>query len=404
MQFASSLPGRQAMRQSGQKSPQGLQTRLLRAGSQTKAEVKTVAPPLQRGSTVLLPDARSLYDYSQVSYGRLGLSMQNALSEALGELEGSEPARLFPSGLAAITGTLLALLKGGDEMLAVGCAYGPSRRFCDGLLKRYGVSTRYFPATASPEEVMALAGPATRLILLESPGSLTFEIQDIPAIAAAARARGILTVIDNTWGAGLLYAPLSLGVDVSLQALTKYVSGHSDVFMGSACGRDPKILEQIDAFQRDFGIGVSPDDAYFMLRGLRTLEVRLQRHGENALKVAGWLQQQSEVRQVLCPALPGAPGHDLWKRDFKGLNGLFGVVLQPGPEVKVEAFIDALELFGLGFSWGGYESLAIHCDPQLKLRPDHPAFGGPVVRLHVGLEDPDDLIADLRRALDAYTA
>lgn len=390
------------MRQSGQKSLQGLKTRLLRVGSQVKAEVKTVAPPLQRGSTVLLPDARSLYDYSQVSYGRLGLSMQYALSEALGELEGSEPARLFPSGLAAITGTLLALLKSGDEMLAVGCAYGPSRRFCDGVLKRYGVSTRYFPATASPDEVMALAGPATRLILLESPGSLTFEIQDIPAIAAAARARGLLTVIDNTWGAGLLYDPLSLGVDVSLQALTKYVSGHSDVFMGSACSRAPDILQLIDAFQRDFGLGVSPDDAYFMLRGLRTLEVRLKRHGENALKVAGWLQAQDEVRQVLCPALPGAPGHDLWKRDFKGLNGLFGVVLQPGPEARVETFIDALELFGLGFSWGGYESLAIHCDPQIKLRPDHPDFGGPVVRLHVGLEDPEDLIADLRRALDAY--
>src|ERR1700761_2303378 len=194
MQFASSLPGRQAMRQSGQNSPQGRKTRLLRSGSQVKAEVKTVAPPLQRGSTVLLPDARALYDYSLVSYGRLGLSMQNALAEALGELEGSEPARLFPSGLAAITGTLLALLQAGDEMLAVGCAYGPARRFCDGVLKRYGVTTRYFPATASPDEVMALASPATRLILLESPGSLTFEIQDIPAIAAEARTRGILTV------------------------------------------------------------------------------------------------------------------------------------------------------------------------------------------------------------------
>ncbi len=396
------------MRQTG-KGPQdheslGRQTRLLRVGSNTKAEAKTVAPPLQRGSTVLLPDARSLYDYSLVSYGRLGLSMQNALGEAIGELEGAPPARLFPSGLAAITGTLQALLKTGDEVLIVGCAYGPSRRFADGVLKRYGVSVRYFPAAASPDAVMALAGPATRLILLEAPGSLTFEIQDVPAIAAAARARGILTVIDNTWGIGLLYDPLSLGVDVSVQALTKYVGGHSDVFMGSACSRDPEILKQIDTFLRDFGLGVSPDDAYFMLRGLRTLEVRLKRHGENALKVAGWLQDQPEVRQVLCPALPGAPGHELWKRDFKGLNGLFGLVLQPAPEAKVEAFIDTLDLFGLGFSWGGFESLAIHCDPQIKLRPDKPDFGGPVVRLHVGLEDPDDLIADLRRGLDAFSA
>ena len=391
------------MRQTG-KTPKGRETRLLRAGSQVQAEARTVAPPLQRGSTVLMPDARSLYDYSQASYGRLGLSMQAALAEAIGELEGAAPARLFPSGLAAISGTLQALLKTGDELLVVGCAYGPARRFCDNVLTRYGVTTRYVPAAATAGEVMALAGPATRLILLESPGSLTFEIQDVPAIAAEARQRGILTALDNTWGAGLLYEPLSLGVDVSLQALTKYVSGHSDVFMGAACSRDPQILQAIDAFLRDFGLGVSPDDAYFMLRGLRTLEVRLKRHGENALKVAGWLAQQPEVRQVLCPALPGAPGHDLWKRDFKGLNGLFGVVLAPAPEVKVEAFIDALTLFGLGFSWGGFESLAIHCDPQLKLRPDKPSFEGPVVRLHVGLEDADDLIADLRQALDVYAA
>ena len=391
------------MRQSG-KSPPSRQTRLLRAGSHTPASAATVAPPLQRGSTVLLPDARSLYDPSLVSYGRLGLSMQTALAEAVGELEAAPPARLFPSGLAAITGVLQALLKAGDEILLVGCAYGPTRRFCDGLLKRFGVTTRYFPASAGPEEVLALAGPATRLILLESPGSLTFEIQDVPAIAKAARDRGILTRIDNTWGAGLLYDPLSLGVDVSIQALTKYVSGHSDVFMGSACSRDPAILRQIDAFLRDFGLGVSPDDAYFMLRGLRTLEVRLQRHGENALKIAAWLAQQPEVAQVLCPALPGAPGHELWKRDFNGLNGLFGVVLTPASESRVEAFVDALTLFGLGFSWGGFESLAIHCDPQIRLRPDAPSFAGPVVRLHIGLEDADDLIADLRQALDLYAA
>ena len=391
------------MRQSG-KPPSGRETRLLRAGAQVKAEARTVAPPLQRGSTVLLPDARSLYDFSLTSYGRLGLSMQAALAEAIGELEGAPPGRLFPSGLAAIAGTLQALLRAGDELLVVGCAYGPARRFCDNVLKRYGVTTRYLSATAGADEILTLAGPAARLILLESPGSLTFEIQDVPAIAAAARAKGLLTVIDNTWGCGLLYQPLALGVDVSLQALTKYVSGHSDVFMGSACSRNPEILHQIDAYLRDFGLGVSPDDAYFMLRGLRTLEVRLKRHGENALKVAAWLQQQPEVRQVLCPALPGAPGHALWKRDFKGLNGLFSVVLAPAAEEKVESFIDALTLFGLGFSWGGYESLAIHCDPQLKLRPDKPRFDGPVVRLHVGLEDPEDLIADLRQALDVYSA
>ena len=390
------------MRQTG-KIQQGRKTRLLRVGSSVVTDAKTVAPPLQRGSTVLLPDARSLYDYSQTSYGRLGLSMQSALAEAIGELESAPPARLFPSGLAAICGVLQALLKAGDDILVVGCAYGPARRFCDGVLKRYGVTTQYLSPAASPDAIMSVAGPSTRLILLESPGSLTFEIQDIPAIAAAARARGILTVVDNTWGAGLLYDPLTLGAHVSIQALTKYVSGHSDVFMGSACSRDPDVLKQIDLYLRDFGLGVSPDDAYFMLRGLRTLEVRLKRHGENALQIAAWLKQQPQVRQVLCPALPGAPGHDLWKRDFKGTNGLFGLVLQPGDEARIEAFIDALELFGLGFSWGGFESLAIHCDPQLKLRPDRPDFGGPVVRLHVGLEDPEDLMADLRHALETYS-
>ncbi|MDB5460795.1 MAG: metC, partial [Caulobacteraceae bacterium] len=385
-------------------NPVAKQTRPLRAGSGAAPAAKTVSPPLQRGSTVLLPNARALYDTSAPTYGRLGLSMQTALAEAVGELEGSGPARLFPSGLAAVTGTLLALLKAGDEILVTDCVYGPSRRFCEGLLKRYGVRTRYFAADAAPDTVMGMVGPDTRLILLESPGSLTFEIQDVPAIARLARERGVLTVIDNTWGAGLLYNPLSLGVDVSVQALTKYVGGHSDVFMGAACSLDDRMLGRIDAFLRDFGLGVSPDDAYFMLRGMRTLEVRLRRHGENALKVAQWLQGQGEVARVLCPALPGAPGHMLWKRDFSGLNGLFGLVLQSGPEAAVEAFIDSLQLFGLGFSWGGFESLAIHCDPQLAFRPQAPALGGPLVRLHVGLEDPDDLIADLRRALDAYAA
>ncbi len=380
------------------------QTRLLHAGSPMELEARTVAPPVQRGSTVLVANAKALYDTSKPTYGRLGLSVQNALAEAVGAVEGCGPARLFSSGLAAVTGTLQALLKTGDEVLVTDCVYGPSRRFLDGVMKRYGVSARYFAPDASPDVVMAMAGPATRLILLESPGSLTFEIQDVPAIAKAARERGILTVLDNTWGVGLLYEPLALGVDVSVQALTKYVGGHSDVFMGSACSIDAKLLARIDAYLRDAGIGVSPDDAYFMLRGLRTLEVRLARHGENALKVAHWLQDQPEVKQVLCPALAGAPGHDLWKRDFKGINGLFGVVLQPGSEDATEAFIDTLTLFGLGFSWGGFESLAIHCDPQLGYRTAHRPLGGPLVRLHVGLEDPQDLIGDLRGALDAYAA
>lgn len=378
-------------------------TRLIRAGAKAEARLKTVNPPLQRGSTVLLPNARSLYDQPD-TYGRLGLSMQTALAEAMAELEGARGARLFPSGLAAIAGVLMALVQTGDDVLVVDCVYGPTRRFCEGLLKGFGVTTRYFPAQAEPDAVLALARPSTRLILLESPGSLTFEIQDVPAIAALARARGILTTIDNTWGAGLLFDALGHGMDISIQALTKYVGGHSDVFMGSAAVNDPAILRKLDRYLRDVGVSVSPDDAYFMLRGLRTLDVRLERHGANALAVAQWLAGQPQVRRVLCPGLAGAPGHDLWQRDFKGLNGLFAVVLQPGTPAAVEAFIDALRVFGLGFSWGGFESLAIHCDPQLKSRPGITDLGGPLVRLHVGLEDPADLIADLSQALAAYAA
>jgi cystathionine beta-lyase len=219
-----------------------------------------------------------------------------------------------------------------------------------------------------------------------------------------ARAQGVLTVIDSTWGAGLLFDALGHGVDVSVQALTKYVGGHSDVFMGSAACNDPGILAKLHRFRKESGVCVSPDDAYFMLRGLRTLEARLDRHAQNALLVAGWLEQRPQVRAVLCPALPGAPGHDLWRRDFTGLNGLFGVVLQPGSPEAVEGLIDALDLFGRGYSWGGFESLAIHCDPQLAQRHIRPDLGGPLIRLHVGLEDPADLIADLDQALTQYGA
>ena len=378
-------------------------TRLIRAGAKAQARVKTVNPPLQRGSTVLVPNARALYERHD-TYGRLGLSMQTALADAIAELDGAKGSRLFPSGLSASTSVLLALLRSGDEVLVADCIYGPTRRFCDGLLKGYGVATRGFSGAAAPDEVLALAGPATRMILLESPGSLTFDIQDVPAIAKLARERNIITAIDNTWSAELLFDALGHGVDVSIQALTKYVSGHSDVFMGSASTNDPAILSQLDRFLRDTGISVAPDDAYLMLRGLRTLDVRLERHGRNALKVAAWLAEQPQVKRVLCPGLTSAPGHDLWKRDFKGLNGLFGVVLQPGPPAAVEAFIDALEIFGLGFSWGGFESLAIHCDPQFQSMPARPDQGGPLVRLHVGLEEAADLIADLDQALAVYAS
>jgi cystathionine beta-lyase len=364
----------------------------------------TVGPPIQRGSTVLLADSAALKDYGLVSYGRQGLAAQSALQEALAEMEGAAHVALYPSGLAAVTGALLAVLNAGDEVLVADSIYRPTRRFCDNALARFGIVTRYFDTCLSPDELLALAGPATRLIVLESPGSLTMDMQDIPAIARLAKAKGILTAIDNTWGAGLLFKPLEHGVDLSIQALTKYVGGHSDVFMGSAAAVDETLCRKLEAADLEIGWSVSPDDAYAMLRGLRTLGTRLDRHGASGLEVAAWLQAQPQVLQVLHPALPGAPGHELWKRDFSGACGLFSFVAKPGSPKAVDAFLDAVTLFGLGYSWGGFESLAIPCDPQLSCRANPPKFGGPLIRLHIGLEAPTDLIADLEQALSAYEA
>jgi cystathionine beta-lyase len=379
-------------------------TRLIRAGKAPEPLARTVGPPIQKGSTVLLPNAEALYDEGHLTYGRGGLAAQHALMDALAELEGARAVSLFPSGLAAITGAILALVKAGDEVLVTDGAYRPTRRFCDHVLTRLGVGVRYYPPRATAEELMALATPATRLIVLESPASLTFEMQDIRAIAHQARDRGILTLMDNTWGAGLIFKPLAHGIDVSVQALTKYVGGHSDVFMGSAAVASRDLELAMERAIIDFGWSVAAEDAYQMLRGLRTLPTRLERHGAAGIEVAGWLAGQPEVTEVLHPALPSSPDHDLWRRDFTGAAGLFAFVLQPRSEAAVHALLDTLTLLGLGFSWGGFESLAVNCDPQFHVRTIKPHFGGPVVRLHIGLEDPDDLIADLRRGLDAFSA
>lgn len=377
------------------------ETRLVRTGSEPTRLARTVNPPIQRGSTVLLPNAASLYDDDQITYGITGLSSPAALQKALAELEGSPDVTLYPSGLAAITGAMLAVLKAGDEILVVDSAYKPTRRFCDRVLTRFGVSTTYYDPALDADALMALTTPRTRMILLEAPGSLTFEMQDVPAIAKAANDRGILTLIDNTWAAGLYFKPLAHGVTISVQALTKYVGGHSDCFMGSATTMDVDIGNDLGNAMWDIGWSVSPDDAYTMLRGLRTLTTRLPRHHENGLSIARWLQARPEVARVLHPALPDDPGHALWKRDFTGACGLFGVVLKPCGQPAVHAFLDALRLFGLGFSWGGYESLAIHCDPQLKNRSVPVKLEGPLLRLHVGLEAIDDLKADLERGFAA---
>jgi cystathionine beta-lyase len=379
------------------------ETKLIRAGQVEGKLSKTVGPPIQKGSTVLLPDAASLYDdVTQLTYGRQGLSAQAALRAALAEMENAAGVELYPSGLAALTGALLAVLKAGDEVLVADVVYKPSRRFCDKVLTRFGVPVRYFDPRQPPEALVDEASDAVKLILMESPGSLSFEVQDVAAVARLARARGILTAFDNTWGAGYLMKPLDHGVDLSIQALTKYVGGHSDVFMGSVAASDPKLVRQLGDGVINLGWSVSGEDAYQMLRGLRTLPTRLARHGESGLKIARWLEGRPEVARIFHPALPGAPDHALWRRDYTGACGLFGFSLKPAPEAAVNAFLDALTLFGLGFSWGGFESLAIACDHQLIIRDVARDYGGPLMRLHIGLENADDLIADLEQALGAY--
>jgi cystathionine beta-lyase len=374
-------------------------TRLIHAGETPETLSRTVGPPIQRGSTVLLPSAAALYDESRPTYGRGGLETQQTLMSALAQLENATTVRLYPSGLAALTGSMLAVLSAGDDILVSDGAYKPTRRFCDRALRRFGVQTRYYDPSTSPNDLLAMAVAATRLIVMESPSSLTFEVQDVPAIATLAKARGILTLVDNTWAAGVLFKPLDHGVDISAQALTKYVGGHSDVFMGSAASRDPVVGGALDQSIWDFGWAVSPDDAYQMLRGLRTLPVRLERHGASALAIAEWLATHPAVARVLHPALPDALGHAAWARTYSGAAGVFGVVLKTADIAETHAFLDALRLFGLGFSWGGFESLALNADPQLTVRLHPPRYDGALIRLNIGLEDPADLIADLDQAL-----
>jgi len=381
------------------------ETRLIRAGRAPQTLAKTVGPPIQRGSTVLLPDAASLYDDdNQLTYGRQGLAAQATLADALATLEGACGVALYPSGVAALSGAMLALVGAGDAVWVVDTIYKPTRRFCDRVLARLGVEVSYYDPRQPVDALMAAAPANLKLVVMEAPGSLSMEMQDVPAIAAAARARGALTLIDNTWAAGCLFKPLEHGVDVSVQALTKYVGGHSDVFMGSAAAADEAIARQLADGVLHMGWAVSGDDAYMMLRGLRTLPVRLARQGESGVKVAAWLGGRPQVGQMLHPALPGAPGHEIWARDFTGASGLFAFTLKPAPAAATAAFLDALTLFGLGFSWGGFESLAIDCDPQLKCRTHRHDYGGALIRLHIGLEDPDDLTEDLAQALAAYDA
>ncbi|HWV02074.1 MAG TPA: cystathionine beta-lyase [Devosia sp.] len=379
----------------------GEATQLIHGARISDSPFRTPVPLVQRGSTILLGDSACFGGGSGLpTYGRSGLATQTALRSALADLEHAEEAHLYPSGLAAITGTIMALTCSGDEILLSDSVYNPTRRFVDNMMSRYGVTARYFEPDASGDRIEAMIGEKTRLIFLESPGSLTLDMQDVPAIATIARRKGVLTAIDNTYSAGVFFKPIDYGVDVSIQSLTKYVCGHSDVFMGmaAASGEAAALLAKGVG---DVGWAVSPDDAYLALRGLKTLHGRLGIHEEAVNEVALWLEQQPEVVRVLCPMLESHPGHNIWRRDFSGACGLVTIVLD-GDQHATGAFLDALRLIGLGFSWGGFESLAIPCDDQLRKRTHPRDWGGAVIRLHIGMEQRQDVKTDLRRGLDAF--
>ena len=380
-------------------------TRLIASATRRGGGRRAVSPPIERASTLLSDRVADMRDDSLGPvYGIEGTASQAALREAVADLEGADHCWLTPSGLSAVTAPILALTRPGDELITTDAVYGPVRRFLTRHLASRGVTTRFHAPDASVEEITSLLSQRTRLILIESPASLTFEMTDVPALAAAARGRGVLTVMDNTWAAGLAFKPLAHGVDVSVQALTKYVAGHSDLLLGSVCASDPIVSKAIGATVEDLGLCVSPDDAWLALRGLRTLPVRYAEQARSALKVAEWLSARPEVAHVLHPALPGDPGHALWCRHYGGAASIIGVVMNGGDAGAAETFLDSLTLFGLGYSWGGFESLATYETPQLAFRTSSQSLKGPLLRLHMGLEDPADLIADLEQALAGWSA
>jgi cystathionine beta-lyase len=380
-------------------------TRLIASATRRGQGRRPVSPPVERASTLLNDDPAVMRDEGPGPiYGIEDLSAARELRAALADLEGAADAWLLPSGLAAVTVPLTALLRPGDEVLATDALYGPTRRFLNRHLKPRGIDATFHAADASVADILAALTDRTRLLLIESPASLTFDLADVPALAAACRERGVLTVMDNTWAAGLAFRPLVHGVDVSVQAVTKYVGGHSDLLMGSIAVADRAVGRQISHTIEDLGWRVSPDDAWLALRGLRTLPLRYAEQARSALAVAEWLQARPEVARILHPALPWDPGHALWRRDYAGAASIFGVVMRGGSGDAAHALMSALELFGLGYSWGGFESLITHETGQLAFRRFPPALEGELLRLHIGLEDPADLIADLERGLAAWNA
>lgn len=380
-------------------------TKLAVGGRNPHAHHGYVNTPVYHASTLLYRTAEDfLARRGQYFYGRRGTPTSEALALAIQDLEGSACAgvALLPSGLAAISTALLSVVSSGDHVLVTDNCYGPTRKLCDTMLRRFGVTTTYFDPGAGAG-IAALMQPNTRAVFTEAPGSLSFEMQDIPAITEAAHARGALVLMDNTWASPLYFRALDKGVDLSIQSVTKYIGGHSDLMMGTVSA-NAAAWPQLKDTAYTLGLCVGPDDMNMALRGLRTLSVRLARHHQSGLTVARWLEQRPEVLRVLHPALPSDPGHAIWKRDFSGASGLFGVVFKPVSDEAINAFLNALTLYGMGASWGGFESLAI----PFKLKDVRTATtwapGGPCVRIHIGLEDVGDLIADLERGFAALAA
>jgi len=381
----------------------GINTRLAHAGHDPRSYFGFVNPPVVHASTVLFPDAATMVSRDQkYTYGTHGTPTTDALTSAIDQLEGSEGTVAVPSGLAAVTLPFMAALSAGDHLLVVDSVYSPTRNFCAGMLARFGIETTYYDPLIGAN-IEAVMRPNTKLVHTEAPGSNTFEMQDIPAIAEVAHAHGALVSMDNTWATPLYFKPLDHGVDISIHAATKYPAGHSDILIGTVSANKtawPAIKKTFTML----GICAAPDDSYMTLRGLRTMGVRLARHQESTLAIARALEDMQGVARVLHPALESFPGHAIWKRDFCGSSGIFSIVLDVADpdrqQAKAHAFLDALEVFGLGYSWGGYESLAVHAnlsDRTIALPPKE----GPVIRLQIGLEDVEDLMADIERGLAA---
>jgi cystathionine beta-lyase len=379
-------------------------TRMVLAGRDPDDSFGFVNPPIVRGSTVVYPTMDDfMHRRARFAYGTKGNPTIEALETAVNALEGGAGCVICPSGLLACTLPLLSSLSAGEHLLVPDSVYRPTRMFCDGMLKRLGIETTYYPPEIGGG-IASLMRPNTKAVFTEAPGSQTFEMQDIPAICEAAHAHGAIVIMDNTWATPVFFDSHKSGVDLTIQAGTKYYAGHSDVLIGTVSARTPEQFRQLRQSWEDLGVIIAPEDAFLTLRGIRTLHLRLAEQQVAGLEMAEWFASRTEVARVMHPALPSDPGHQLWKRDFTGSSSLFGVELKPVPMKAVAAMLDGLQLFGMGASWGGYESLALPFDCTAYRTATRPGYQGPTIRFHIGLEDVADLKADLAAGFDRLRA